>query len=140
MRTLITTALDLGWSLWAYEAIIAPGTDQAELLSREFTNWREREQAQNLCQLLAAAPQDPLLVWCGNGHASKHANGEWVPMAHHFTAMSGIQHFVIDQAVTIDFPGHGPSRGCKNCWQHSPTPWPRTAAPPASSATKHPRR
>jgi len=108
MRRLIATALELGWSLWAYEAVIGTGKDQAELLSPEFTNWREGAQAQNLCQLLAAAPEDPLLVWCGNGHASKHADGEWVPMGHHFTAISGIQHFVIDQAVTIDFPGHGP--------------------------------
>ena len=27
---------------------------------------------------------------------------------HHFAAMSGIQHFVIDQTVTIDFAGQGP--------------------------------
>jgi hypothetical protein len=29
-------------------------------LSLEFTNWREREQAQNLCHLLAAVPAEPL--------------------------------------------------------------------------------
>jgi hypothetical protein len=29
-------------------------------------------------------------------------------MGHQFTAISGIQHFVIDQAVTVNFPGHGP--------------------------------
>ena len=28
----------------------------------EFTNWREREQAANLCQLTTAAPAEPLLV------------------------------------------------------------------------------
>jgi hypothetical protein len=109
MRRLITTALDLGWSLWAYEAFIDPGKDQAELVSPEFTNWREREQARNLCQITAAAPQDPLLVWCGNSHAHKTAGSEWVPMGHHFAAMSGIQHFVIDQTVTVDFAGDGPS-------------------------------
>ncbi|HTX28221.1 MAG TPA: hypothetical protein VME19_14515 [Streptosporangiaceae bacterium] len=108
MRRLITTALDLGWSLWAYEAKIDPGKDPAELVSTEFTNWREREQARNLCQLLAAAPGEPLLVWCGNGHASKHADREWVPMGCHFAAMSGIQQFVIDQALTVDFTGEGP--------------------------------
>jgi hypothetical protein len=107
MRRLITTALELGWSLWAYEATIDPGEDQAELLSREFTNWREREQAKNLCQLLAAAPDEPLLVWCGNGHACKQADSEWVPMGYHFAAMSGIQQFVIDQTVTIDFTDEG---------------------------------
>jgi hypothetical protein len=108
MRRLIAAALDLGWSLWAYEALVGPGKDSAELVSLEFTNWRERERARNLCQIMAAAPEDPLLVWCGNGHAGKTAYSEWVPMGHHFAAMSGIQHFVIDQTVTIDFTGDGP--------------------------------
>jgi len=107
MIRLTATALELGWSLWAYEAVIDPGKDPAELLSTEFTNWREHEQARNLCQLLAAAPGEPLLVWCGNGHACKHADSEWVPMGNHFEAMSGIQQFVIDQTVTIDFTGDG---------------------------------
>jgi len=48
MRRLIMAALDLCWSLWAYEAVIDRGKNPAELLSREFTNWREREQARNL--------------------------------------------------------------------------------------------
>jgi hypothetical protein len=108
MRRLITAALDLGWSLWAYEAVIDSRKDRAELLSREFTNWREREQARNLCQLVDAHRGDPLVVWCGNSHASKQADSEWVPMGHHFAAMSGIEQFVIDQDVTVDFPGHGP--------------------------------
>jgi len=107
MRKLLTTALDLGWSLWAYEASIDPGKDPAELVSMEFTNWRETEQARNLCQLVPAAPGEPLLVWCGNSHASRHADTEWVPMGHHFAVMSGIQHVVIDQTVTIDFSGDG---------------------------------
>ena len=29
-------------------------------------------------------------------------------MGHHFAAMSGIQHFVIDQTLTVDFTGDGP--------------------------------
>jgi hypothetical protein len=108
MRKLITTALGLGWSLWAYEAVIDPGKDPAELVSLEFTNWREREEARNLCQLLASVSGEPLLVWCGNSHASKHVDGEWVPMGYHFAAMSGIEQFVIDQDVTVDFPSSGP--------------------------------
>jgi hypothetical protein len=109
MRTLITTALDLGWSLWAYEALIGPDKDPADLTSLEFTNWREREQARHLCQVLAyGSGEDPLLVWCGNGHASKEADSGWVPMGYHFAALSGIQPFVIDQTVTIDFTGEGP--------------------------------
>ena len=66
MQRLIATALALGWTLWAYEAAIPANADPAELLSREFTNWREREQAENLCQVLQDAPRQPLLVWCGN--------------------------------------------------------------------------
>lgn len=31
MRRLIATALEWGWSLWAYEAAVDPGKDQAEL-------------------------------------------------------------------------------------------------------------
>ena len=106
MRRLISAALDLGWSLWAYEAVIeiTADTDQAKLLTMEFTNWREREQANHLCQLVAAAPAEPLLVWCGNSHASKTRDvGEWVPMGWHFRAMSGTDPFVIDQTVTVAF-------------------------------------
>ena len=107
MRRLITAALELGWSLWAYEAVFEPAADAgpAEMLSMEFTNWREREQARNLCQVRAAAAGAPLLVWCGNGHAGKEAIGEWVPMGWHFRSMSGTDPFVIDQTVTVTFTG-----------------------------------
>jgi len=71
----------------------------------EFTNWREQEQAHNLCQILAEAPARPLLVWSGNSHAAKEANGAWVPMGHRFTALSATDPFVIDQTVTVDFTG-----------------------------------
>lgn len=109
MRTLIATALDLGWTLWAYEATI-PDADQAELLSMEFTNRREQEQAHNLCQILAEEPESPLLVWCGNSHAAKEAHGEWVPMGHRFIELAGIDPFVIDQTVTVDFTGQSRPR------------------------------
>jgi hypothetical protein len=109
MRRLIGTALDLGWTLWAYEAVIdiSPDIDWDHLRSMEFTNWREREQAANLCRLLDAAPGEPLLVWCGNSHASKVEHEEWIPMGWHFRDMSGVDPFVIDQDVTVDF-GRGP--------------------------------
>jgi hypothetical protein len=47
MRRLITMALELGWGLWAYEAVIevSARTDPAEMLTLEFSNWRDREQA-----------------------------------------------------------------------------------------------
>jgi hypothetical protein len=106
MRRLMTTALELGWSLWAYEAQfkITADTDPAEFLTMDFTNWREREQARNLCRLQSAARGEPLLVWCGNGHASKERD-EWIPMGWHFRAMSGTDPFVIDQTVSITFEG-----------------------------------
>ncbi len=112
MRKLIATALELGWSLWAYEAEfeVTADTDPDELLTMEFTNWREREQAANLCRLTAADPAEPLLVWCGNGHASKVQGDEWVPMGWHYGAMSGTEQFVIDQTVTVT-------------WEEPPPPW-----------------
>jgi hypothetical protein len=108
MRALITAALDLGWSLWAYDAgfEVIPGTDPAQFTSVEFTSWREREQAANLCRVLDAAPAAPLLVWSGNSHACKKASGGFVPMGHHFAALSRAGAFVIDQTVSVDWPGH----------------------------------
>jgi len=109
MRTLMATALDLGWTLWAYDAVIAVPADHdpAEFLTLEFTNWREREQAQNLCQVLAAAPGEPLLVWSGNSHAATEPSEDgWVPMGCLFPGLSGTDPFVIDQTVTVDFE-HG---------------------------------
>lgn len=107
MRRLTGAAIDLGWSLWAYEAVfeITADSDQERFLTMEFTNWREREQAANLGRLLAADPGEPLLVWCGNGHATKEQCQDWIPMGWHFRETSGIDPFVIDQTVTVDF-GH----------------------------------
>ena len=121
MRRLIGTALDLGWTLWAYEAAIeiTPDTDWDHLRSTEFTNWREREQAANLGRLLAGGPGEPLLVWCGNGHATKEKCEDWIPMGWHFRAMSGIDPFVIDQTVTVDFSSR-------------PRPWVRELLAPLS--------
>ncbi len=107
MRRLITVALDLGWSLWAYEAVmeVTARTDPAELLTLEFSNWRDREQARNLCRVLSAAPAEPLLVWTGGDHACKEPTHGWVTMGCHFPAMAGIDPFVVDQNVTVDFTG-----------------------------------
>jgi hypothetical protein len=107
MRTLINTALDLGWTLWAYEAEvdIASGAEPAALLTMEFTNWREREQASNLSRVLAAAPDEPLLVWTGGSHACKEAIGEWVPMGCLFPGLAGTDPFVIDQNASVAFKG-----------------------------------
>jgi hypothetical protein len=105
MRRLMTVALDLGWSLWAYEAVMEAGADanQAEFLTLERINWRDREQARNLCRVLEAAPAEPLLVWTGGDHARKEPAHGWVTMGCHFPAMSGTDTFVVDQDVTVGF-------------------------------------
>jgi hypothetical protein len=122
MRRLITAALELDWSLWAYEAEIevTADADPTDLLTLEVSNWRDRQQARNLCRVLAAAPAEPLLVWAGGGHAFKEpmtwldgaasqepARG-WVTMGCHFPALSGTDPFVIDQTVSITFGGQPP--------------------------------
>lgn len=40
MHRLIAAALELGWSLWTYEAVfeLTAGTDPAKLRTMEFTN------------------------------------------------------------------------------------------------------
>jgi hypothetical protein len=75
------------------------------LMSQAFTNWREVEQARNLAAVLAGlAPDDRLLVWCGNSHASKMAHDDWTSMGYEFAALVAEGAFVIDQAVTVAFP------------------------------------
>lgn len=100
VRSRLEEAVVEGWC--SVEELVQYGFAR-ELLTMEFTNWREREQAANLCRLTAAAPDEPLLVWCGNGHAIKNKIGDWVPMGWHFRAMSGIDPFVIDQTITVVF-------------------------------------
>lgn len=54
-------------------------------------------------------PADRLLVWCGNGHATKVAGpGWWEPMGFHFWRLAGEEPFVVDQTVTVAFPGSDP--------------------------------
>jgi hypothetical protein len=56
-----------------------------------------------LCCLWAAGPAEPLLVWCGNGHACKEVMQEWMPMG--FPRHVGTAPFVIHQTVTVTFEG-----------------------------------
>jgi hypothetical protein len=109
MRDLIQAALALGWTLWRYEADIdhAPAAlVEQGLMSQAFTNWREVEQAHNLAGVLAGlTSSDRLLVWCGNSHASKLAHDDWTSMGCEFAALVAEGAFVIDQVVTVAFPG-----------------------------------
>jgi len=127
MREFIQTALDLGWTLIAYEANSFEWLSakygaafqkprnaqeyskyQTDLLSMEYTNWREEQQALNLIGTLKSLPVGiPLLVWCGNSHHSKQASPDWLPMGYQFKKISGIDHFVIDQLRTVNFDGSG---------------------------------
>lgn len=88
---------------------------------------------------MAAVPAEPLLVWSGNNHASKEVMHEWIPMGHHFAAMSGTDLFVIDQTVSVASEGRS--------WPWLPglltalgEIWPPTVVPPGSSVTRHPLR
>lgn len=128
MQSFIQAALDLGWTLVAYEAkpllwlsaqygfpVIDPDDPgeigaqvpryQADLLSEEYTNWREEQQALNIIKALKALPANtPMLVWCGNNHHSRSVeDGRWLPMGYQFQQHSGIDPFVIDQGVTVKF-------------------------------------
>src|SRR5215211_732732 len=83
-----------------------PDLVEEGFMSQAFTNWREVEQARNLAAVLAGlAASDRLLVWCGNGHASRFADDDWTSMGHHFAALVAEGAFVIDQTVTVAFPG-----------------------------------
>lgn len=107
MRAFIQAALDLGWTLIAYEA----DTNQqpANLSPTEANNWREEEQARNLFQALQSLPRETkLLVWVGNSHHSKIIVEDWQPMGYQFIQMSGLNPFVIDQIVTVQFPQASP--------------------------------
>ncbi|HXQ35527.1 MAG TPA: hypothetical protein VN843_16030, partial [Anaerolineales bacterium] len=127
MREFVQTALDLGWTLIPYEADSLQwlsakyGVDfqhpanpqrystqfqkyQADLISEEFTNWREEQQARNLISALQALPANSqFLVWCGNSHHSKTAHEDWTPMGYCFQQFSKINPFVIDQTRTVKF-------------------------------------
>ncbi len=120
MRAFMQDALDLGWTLVAYEAdsrlwlddhipAIAPEKAAAALLSMPFTNWREEEQPRNLVAALKRLPPEGrMLVWCGNGHHGKSPVSDWVPMGHHFIGQTGLDPFVIDQNRTVRFEPEDP--------------------------------
>jgi erythromycin esterase-like protein len=99
MRELIAAALELGWTLIAYEAQLEGSTDPGDW---ERINRREEEQARNLVAALAEVPPDAkLLVWCGNSHLSRHRSGEWTPMGLCFAELAGFDAFALDQTQGI---------------------------------------
>ena len=118
MQTMVQIALDLGWTLVPYEADLThkpADIAQKNNVDDAVTNWREEQQAYNLIDALRQLPDDiKLLVWCGNSHhlkivvppSSTDTNGvAWVPMGYQFQQLSGINPFVIDQILSVHFPG-----------------------------------
>ena len=109
MRAFIQAALDCGWALIPYD-INAEDYSLDDTLSAEFTNLRERVQAENLVLALQEMPDDAkLLVWSGNHHLLKRIvelDGEEIAlMGHHFVRLSGIEHFAIDQILSVNWAG-----------------------------------
>lgn len=103
MRAFVQAALSLGWTLIPYE-IDFEEYPSSDTLSLEFTNLRERVQAENLVNGLQNLPSSAkLLVWCGNSHHIKITTDEWTPMGYHFVQLSGIEHFAIDQSITVNW-------------------------------------
>ena len=74
-----------------------------ELLTMEFTNWREREQAANLCRLIRGCPGSAAAGLVRQRARHQEQDRRLVPMGWHFRAMSGIDPFVIDQTITVVF-------------------------------------
>lgn len=107
MRELVDAALNLGWTLVAYEAEMERKPAAYANLSREETNWREAEQGRNLAEALAALPGDAkMLVWCGNSHLLKQPYEDWHPMGFRFAEAAGFEAFAIDQTGSVEFePG-----------------------------------
>jgi hypothetical protein len=100
MRAFIDAARALGWTLIAYE------TSYHDVeLSMESTNRRELVQASNLVAAWHQIGQSPMLVWCGNGHHAKRPAMDWTPMGVRFVELAGIEHFAIDQTMTVSFDG-----------------------------------
>jgi hypothetical protein len=106
MRELMQLALDLGWTLVAYEANVKLEPEFESTL--EEINWREKQQAKNLHGLLnTIGSKEKLLIWCGNGHLAKEPgstpDGKFFPMGYQFWEVTGIEPFIIDQSITVDF-------------------------------------
>jgi len=114
MIELIDAALDLGWTLHAYEADFtsSPAGDGPE--DNAAVNWREDQQARNLGAVVAGLPEsERILGWCGNGHLNRRSmttfhEGEmrtWTPMGSMVAAHCGLEPFSIDQDMTVEFEG-----------------------------------
>ena len=120
MRALVATALELGWTLHAYEADLGSRPDFDDRDAQVEINWREDQQARNLAAVVASlAPCESLLAWCGGGHLLRRAydvsaagGGEaprvWVPMGSLVADYCDLEPFAIDQTITVAYGGCDP--------------------------------
>jgi hypothetical protein len=117
MRALIGDALGLGWDLLAYECDFRRW--KGDTMTLEFANWRDSEEARSLAEFLGRHPPDlKLLVWCGHSHQRKTPQGyagrpgsSWIRLGQRLGELSGIEPFVIDQSVTVEYGGRPSPRG-----------------------------
>ena len=120
MRELLQAALDLGWTLIAYE-VSGPELQEVNRTAADpmaAIDWREEQQARNLVAAVSELPEAArLLVWCGNSHLLKVAGprpdgSTFRSMAKYFWEASSIEPFSIDQTQSVDFneSGRGPAR------------------------------
>jgi hypothetical protein len=114
LAQLLQAAQDLGLRLAGYDVDDAtiPIRLRTKVKSPAFTNWRDGKQAGNLADLLAELAEDEsMLVWCGNLHHAKVRFMAYRPTGWQFAARTGVDPFVIDQTVTVDFAGTGRRSG-----------------------------
>ena len=102
LRELMTAALELGWSLIAYEADLPRGA--LPLLSTR--NQRQAQQAHNLAAAFGRlAGGAKLMVWCGWSHHFKRSlrlpDGKIELMGSRFRRAAGVTPFCIDQCLTV---------------------------------------
>jgi hypothetical protein len=106
LAEMLDTARRLGFRLAGYDADDAhvPIKLRTRVKSPAFSNWRDRSQAANLARLLKEVPADErMLVWTANMHHAKRRFMAYQPMGWRFMTSTGVDPFVIDQAVTVVF-------------------------------------
>jgi hypothetical protein len=108
MRDLLRTAAEVGMRVDGYDVDDkeAPIRLRTKVKKPEYSNWRDGNQAENLTTLLGELPPDAgMLVWCANLHHAKVRFMAYQPMGWQFAIKSGVDPFVIDQTVTVNFTG-----------------------------------
>ena len=101
---LVRRAAEMGMGIVAYEADMRQAPQGQDSMGMAVTNWRERQQAENLAAFLEENPEARLIVWSGRHHMSEReeegAAGEsWTPMGGIFREITGIDPLTVDLMV-----------------------------------------